>query len=84
MIGCSRGAIRPAGNMRLHAKQNFKNYANYANLANFDHLLKTRPIINTRNSSFLCTFYTFFLTILCKSSISCLKSQIIKVENDRK
>ena len=43
MIGCSRGAIRPAGNMRLHAKQNFKNYANYANLANFDHLLKTRP-----------------------------------------
>ena len=33
MIGCSRGAIRPAGNMRLHANQNFKNYANYANLA---------------------------------------------------
>ena len=41
-------------------------------------------LINTRNSSFLCMFYTFFLTFLCKSSISYLKSQIIKVENDRK
>ena len=41
-------------------------------------------LINTRNSSFLCMFYTFFLTFLCKSTISYLKSQIIKVENDRK
>ena len=41
-------------------------------------------LINTQNSSFLCMFYTFFLSFLCKSTISCLKSQIIKVENDRK